>query len=132
MPQSFWVSKMIKARRHILMSLKIYARDLLCLENQENPMFKLSVGKLQLLLLHQVQQNNKSWHQCQNHSMFQEKSLHKNTKFMAQVNENDESYFWALITKQPYQDKIIARMGAFVVEFWESHSPAIPDINHVV
>ena len=64
--------------------------------------------------------------------MFQEKALHKHNKFRVQVDENDEAGCWDLITRQPYQDKLLAMIRRIVVEFWESHSHAIPDQKYVL
>lgn len=58
------------------------------------------------------------------------KTLQKHTKFKVQVNENDESSCWALITMQPYQGNITVGIKAFVVEFLESHSHVIQDIKN--
>ena len=55
------------------------------------------------------------------------KTLHKHTKFKVQGDENDEAPYWALICKQPHQDRILARIKEKVVYFWDTHSCAIPD-----
>lgn len=44
-------------------------------------------------------------------------TLHKHTKFKVQVNENDEVACWALITTQPYRDKLKIGIKPFVVNF---------------
>jgi hypothetical protein len=58
------------------------------------------------------------------------KTLQRHTKFKGHIDENDEATCWDLICRQPYQDRLLEGIREKVVEFWETHSHAIPNQKH--
>jgi len=54
------------------------------------------------------------------------RTLQKYTKFRVQIEENDESSYWALICGQPYRDGLLTSIREKVVEFWDNHSRVMP------
>ena len=60
------------------------------------------------------------------------RTLFKYTKFRVQIDENGEVACWALICRQHYRCKMAEGIKDKVIEFWDTHSRAIPDRRHVL
>ena len=60
------------------------------------------------------------------------RTLHKYTKFRVKIDENDEVACWALICREAYQDRMEEGTREKVIEYWDSHSRAIPDRKDVL